>query len=185
MRRVRGGGWFKVNWRAVLRRRGVRRNKLRVSESGVWCIPTVFRIKSFGYMPFTLRPGSLSRIIRGNYLILRKFPVGLPSWTLTSDRRNRGHVRRAHDLQLAIITWGGRGERGGEREGEEDLITKCSLLKKFPVDVLPPQNGIERDTDDSNCHNQNYLLSTNARYFPRAYLEESHVIKKTLRTNPG
>lgn len=55
-------------------RRGVRRNKLRVGESGGWCIPTVFRIKSFGYIPFTLRPRSLSRIIRGNCLILRKFP---------------------------------------------------------------------------------------------------------------
>jgi len=89
---------------------------LRVGESGGWCIPTVFRIKSFGYMPFTLRPGSLSRIIRGNCLILRKFPVGLPSWTLTSDRRNRGHVRRAHGLQLAIITWEeGRGEEGEKK----------------------------------------------------------------------
>jgi len=49
------------------------------------------------------------------------------------------------------------------------------------VKVLPPQNGIERDADDSNCHNQNYFLSTNAclcfssRYFLEDQLEQSHV----------
>lgn len=78
-----------IGERAAVRWREVPRNKLRVDESGDWYISTVFRIKSFGYMPFTLRLGSLSRIIRGNCLILRKFLVDLPSWSLTFDQWNR------------------------------------------------------------------------------------------------